>query len=57
MNSALIGIVVLYLLVLYIGKRVPDPRIGNYVVVGFITLLQVIIVLYFMYTMEVPPTK
>lgn len=57
MNQALLAIVIAYFLVVYIGRHIPHPRLRNYAVIGFLTIMQVAIVLYFMFTMEAPPTK
>ncbi|MBI4547762.1 MAG: hypothetical protein HY707_07275 [Ignavibacteriae bacterium] len=51
---ALLGIVGLLMLVITIGKRQKEIRPISYIFVVVIALLQVMIVLYDIYTMEPP---
>lgn len=53
----LVSILALMLAAIVFGKR--SPRLGakQYIVIIIITLLQVFIAIYRMYTMEMPPLK
>ncbi len=53
MNS-LTGIIVTLLFTLWFGKRTSEFHLGTYLVIGFIALVQVVIVLYDMFTMAKP---
>jgi hypothetical protein len=53
----LVSILALMLMAIAFGKRSPRLGIKQYIVIIVITLLQVLIAIYRMYTMEMPPLK
>lgn len=53
----LVSILGLMLMAIIVGKRSPRLGFKQYTVIIIITLLQVFIAIYRMYTMEMPPLK
>ena len=54
--TALLSMIGIFIAVVFAGKHVRRPRVRSYFFVALLTLAQVAIVLYFMYTMEIPAT-
>ena len=55
--TPLLGMLVVFMLVVFAGKHVRRPGFRSYFFIAVMTMIQVVIVLYFMYTMEMPSTK
>lgn len=50
----LASLIAIYLLVLFIGKYVRKVNYLGYLFIGILTVIQVAMVLYFLFNMEVP---
>ncbi len=51
---SLSGLIGTLLLALWLGKRTREPHLGTFLLIAILALLQVIIVLYDMFTMAKP---
>ncbi len=57
MSGALIGLVCLFYCLIFVGKYVKRPRWKSLVFVTFISILQVTVVLFFIFNIKSPLTK
>jgi hypothetical protein len=55
--TALVSLIAIFLLVVFAGKHLRHPGLRSYFFIAMLTIVQVAIVLYFMYTIEIPSTN
>ncbi len=54
MNGALVGLILVFLIVLFSGKHVRKPGARGYLFIVVMTLIQVGVVLFYIYTAQPP---
>lgn len=54
MNGALAGLILLFLVAILAGKHVRKPGLRSFLFIFTITVMQVAVVLYFIFTAESP---
>lgn len=55
--TGLLGLIVMYYAAVLLGRNTKKPGPGSYLTLAFLALVQVVLILIKMFTMEVPGTK
>lgn len=48
--------ILVFMIVEFAGKQVKQPGLRSYLFIAVMTVIQVVVVLYFMYTIALPPS-